>query len=360
VAAMLLLGVYVLNLGYGFEGSFTRLGDYRFLSRVLAGKTTDPETGGNRFSNTLLGGVPVPLPKNYVQGADLQKWDFERTRWSYLRGEWRTQGWWYYYLYGLAIKVPIGTLVLIILAAIASARWRVFRAPWRDEIYLLIPGLIILVLASCQLGLNKHLRYVLPILPFLFIWMSKVALSVALRRTALACVASLALSWAIVSSLWVFPHSLSYFNELVGGPRNGHAHLYSSNIDWGQDLFYLRRWVDEHPAARPIWLAYYLYLVDPKVVGLDYPVCPKGRCSETEGRSPQDLGPWPGWHVVSVCQIRRQSRRYRYFLEFTPVDRVAYSMNVYYITLEEANRVRRRIGLSELCRDDTTDDGMTQ
>ncbi len=28
-------------------------------------------------------------------------------------------------------------------------------------------------------------------------------------------------------------HSISYFNELAGGPENGSAHLLDSNIDWG-------------------------------------------------------------------------------------------------------------------------------
>ena len=31
---------------------------------------------------------------------------------SYLRGEWRKEGWWYYYLYGLAMKVPLGVWAL--------------------------------------------------------------------------------------------------------------------------------------------------------------------------------------------------------------------------------------------------------
>jgi hypothetical protein len=43
---------------------------------------------------------------------------------------------------------------------------------------------------------------------------------------------------------------MSYFNEAVGGPENGHAYLVDSNIDWGQDLFFLRRWLDKHPEAR--------------------------------------------------------------------------------------------------------------
>ena len=38
---------------------------------------------------------------------------------------------------------------------------------------------------------------------------------------------------AVGSSLAIYPHSLSYFNELAGGPTKGHYHLIDSNIDWG-------------------------------------------------------------------------------------------------------------------------------
>ena len=78
------------------------------------------------------------------------------------------------------------------------------------------------------------------------------------------------LAYTVVSSLSIYPHSLSYFNELAAvlptpadasypkpyeehgehgglwptikdavaaGPRNGPRHLLDSNIDWGQDLY---------------------------------------------------------------------------------------------------------------------------
>jgi hypothetical protein len=40
---------------------------------------------------------------------------------------------------------------------------------------LLAPLAVILALVSSQTGFNHHLRYVLPIFPFAFIWASKVA-----------------------------------------------------------------------------------------------------------------------------------------------------------------------------------------
>jgi hypothetical protein len=44
----------------------------------------------------------------------------------------------------------------------------------------------------------------------------------------------------------------------MGGPANGYRWLVDSNLDWGQDLPALRRWLDEHhPADRPAYLSYF-------------------------------------------------------------------------------------------------------
>lgn len=45
----------------------------------------------------------------------------------------------------------------------------------------------------------------------------------------------------------MFPHSMSYFNELAGGPRNGHRYMVHATFGWSQDDFYLKRWLESHP-----------------------------------------------------------------------------------------------------------------
>lgn len=59
-----------------------------------------------------------------------------------------------------------------------------------------------------------------------------------LRYIGSLCVPGL-FCWFLVSSLWIYPHNLSYFNESIGGPLCGPQHLLGSNLDWGQDLRYL-------------------------------------------------------------------------------------------------------------------------
>ncbi len=276
LATTLLLGVYLLNMGYGFEGCFERLGNFRFVSETLGGPQLEGTHGSsNRFTGTWLGAVPVPVPRNYLLGIDVQKHDFESHFYSYLRGEWRQQGWWYYYLYALTIKVPLGVWVLALLAAFLGLTRRGYGAAWHDELTLLAPAALVLTLVSAETGFNHHSRYVLPIFPFVFVWMSKAARAFERKNRAASVVAGAAVAWAVASSLWFYPHSLSYFNELAGGPAGGHNHLVDSNIDWGQDLLFLRDWLKEHPEARPLRLAYF-GTSDPRLAGIDFTLPPEG------------------------------------------------------------------------------------
>jgi hypothetical protein len=122
---MIVLAVYVINVGYGFEGTGARLDELRFISPTLRESPGASPPGsiprpGNRFAGTLWGRLPIPVQANYLLGIDRQKYDFdEAVFWSYLRGRWRQGGWWYYYLYALAIKEPLGTWLLALLALAA-------------------------------------------------------------------------------------------------------------------------------------------------------------------------------------------------------------------------------------------------
>ncbi|MDR1493501.1 MAG: hypothetical protein LBT05_12370 [Planctomycetaceae bacterium] len=49
-----------------------------------------------------------------------------------------------------------------------------------------------------------------------------------------------------------------------------------------------------------------------------------------------------------VNSLYDREKRYRYFLNFEPIDRIGYSIYIYYIALEDASRIRREMGLSEI------------
>lgn len=372
-STMVLASLYVIHAGYAFSGSFKPLGDYPFVSRLFAGDALDERHGqksgqyGNRFGDTWMAHLPVPLPEDFVRGIDVQRVDFERGFNSYLAGEWRRAGeggWWYYYLYALAVKVPLGVLGLVLANFVLTVACVRCRALWCEEAALAVPAAAILALVSSQTGFNHHMRYVLPMFPFVIVSIGKLAYFIrsACKPAALAIL--VLTCWAAISCLSVYPHTLSYFNELAGGPENGQAHLLDSNIDWGQDLLVLKDWLDQHPESRPLHLAYF-GVVDPRIVGISFSLPPSGLFAypTTNNSMPAQVGPLPGWYAVSinyVCGFEFSApdgqgglrpnalHAFEYFQSFTPAARAGYSILIYHITREEANTVRRRLGFEEL------------
>ena len=325
----LLTGLYLLNLGYGFEGSFTRLGDFKFVSKALSGEERPP-SGANRFSSSVPGSLPVPFPSNFVRGLDVQKFDFEQGKWSYLMGEQKKGGWWYYYVVAFLIKNPLGFLV-ILLAAFATACGRRGRPRWA-ELLVLAPALFLFVLVSSQTGFNRYYRYILPCVPFLFVFASRVVANTSFKSPGgvLALFCTLAI---VVESMWVFPHSMSFFNVAAGGPLGGPEYLLDGNIDWGQDLLELKRWYDAHPDARPFHAAYFSeWDIAPSIARMNCQEIPK---HEDLTQPPPDLA--PGWYAVSVNYVYglhyfdNDTPVYRYFKQMQPVDRAGYSICIYHV-----------------------------
>ena len=125
---------------------------------------------------------------------------------------------------------------------------------------------------SSKPALNAHFRYVLPALPFLFILVShRVAPLHSARRQrqpAKAYIFKIAVIAYMCSSMYTYPHSLSYFNELVGGPTQGRKHLLGSNVDWGQDLRYFKWWLEEKGIEESAVALAYHGPLNPTMVGI--------------------------------------------------------------------------------------------
>ena len=263
------------------------------------------ESVGNRFRGTWLDWVPIPVPADYVIGIDLQRKDFEDGLPSYLAGEIRHRGWWYYYLYALAVKEPIGLMGLAVWGIVLpylglSGRWN-----RTDEVLLVLPAAAILVLVSSQTGITNYMRYVLPLFPFVIVSTSKLAYYCCRETFGLGLVVIGLLAWSIAASIAIHPHQLSYFNETAGGPENGHNHLVESNIDWGQDLLFLKEWIDHHPEATAGAGLFHLPF-RPPVRRNRLSSSPIGAQRLVSGRhgNQQRLGPHPGWYAISVNYLR--------------------------------------------------------
>lgn len=360
---ILLLGAYILNLGYVFDGSFTQLKDYHFVSRTLGSEEADANVrvnGGNRFAHSWLGNIPFPLPEFYIRGVDLQKADFEKAKPSYLFGKWSDHGWWYYYLVGLVLKTPLATLALALVALVSSV---VSTRPTHkdsrsspggnesnkreilaDQMVLVTPAMALFVFVSLQDGFSRHFRYVLPALPFAYIWISRVGRFVTIKHAWVSVGIISLLLWSICSSLTVYPHSMSYFNELAGGPKNGHKYMLSSSFSWSQDVFYLKTWLDDHLKGEVPFVS-----VNTNISEKDFGIASRGPSppllKESSSGSGALVGPVPGWHAVDIQWLCDPRMGYAYFSDFQPVACVGTSIYVYHISVNDAKRVRQKLGL---------------
>lgn len=301
----LAVSLTVINAGYFFEGTGKRLEDYQFLSALLTRpRATAPKPGEipsghpwayvleireNRFKGTLLGKLPVPLPAHYVLGFDEQRLEAEgipgpdgrlHGYYVYLCGQLRDQGWWYYYFVAIALKVPLGTLLMLLCwaALVCSGYFR----PNRAQLASMLAGVAFIVVMSLATDINLGIRYVLPALPLMFVP------AACLTTGPVAWVRILtvgALLWNAAAVARIHPHYLAYFNEIAGGPANGHRFLIDSNIDWGQDLYELADWLQRNRPGARVGLAYFGN-VDPAILRdlgyeVEYTLAPP--------RSPEDL-----------------------------------------------------------------------
>jgi hypothetical protein len=154
------------------------------------------------------------------------------------------------------IKEPLALHLLTVLAlvfAFSRLRRPLFR---RDRLEARFPELAFLVVislywcASISSNLNIGVRHLLPTLPFLYILVANeiVALGRSLRPTRRVLLVAL-FAWQAVSVLRVHPSYLAYFNEAAGGPDGGWIYVLDSNLDWGQDLKRLARFVEQRDIA---------------------------------------------------------------------------------------------------------------
>jgi hypothetical protein len=233
------------------------------------------------------------LPNAYSEGLLLNRARSQRRK-AYLAGAYSETGWWYYFPAAFLLKTPLALLLLAALgSAIVIRRFRA-EAPW-----LLLP-IALFMGAAMAAPINIGLRHVLPIYPFVLLLAGAglQALLSAGRGAAVAGAAALAL--AIVEPALVYPHTLAFFNVIAGGPSNGSAYLLDSNLDWGQDLKGLKRWMAQHNVAT-INLAYFGF-ADPKYYGIDCQLLP-GSASWTAADQ-VGLPRLPGYVAVSATLLR--------------------------------------------------------
>ena len=223
------------------------------------------------------------VPNVFSQGFLLGQ-SKAQVRGAFWAGQYSNTGWWYYFPAAFAIKTPVALMVLFVAGLGLSVR------RWRDALFIVVPLVIHLATAMAQ-RLNIGLRHILPLYPLVLLI---AAVSVAELRNRRLILGLLLALWGMEFA-WVYPSTLAFFNSFVGGPRNGYRYLVDSNLDWGQDLKPLKRWMDQHQ-VKHINLAYF-GTADPAYYGIECTQLPGAPFfASAEVRAPQ----LPGYVAVSA------------------------------------------------------------
>jgi 4-amino-4-deoxy-L-arabinose transferase-like glycosyltransferase len=279
----------------------------------------------------LLSHVYLPRElKDLVNGIVAVKAHNDSGHLSYLLGETRLTGWWYFYLVALAVKTPIPLLIAGPIGLVTLAR-RGFRGGDSWSMAPLAVVVAILVFASAVSRINIGIRHILIVYPFLAFGAADLTVRAwrALRRptasgtsatpardprTLGTAVLLAALAWQL-SPLWrAWPDYLPYFNEFVAHPERV---LVDSDLDWGQDLHRLEVRVKELGIGH-LSLAY------------------RGTADLRREPLPQVYVLPPhervtGWVAVSQLARTRNPTDYGWLDDYHPVERVGKTIDLYYV-----------------------------
>lgn len=287
--------------------------------------------------------VPVPAPQ-ILDGLWQVHSHIEGGHAAYLLGRNSLHGWWYFFPVALAVKTPLGLLVLAAIGWLALFRTRLRTKlqpfDWHAWCEQWTPAVLsaVMLLVNLPTSLNIGVRYMLPLFPMLALT-AGMGVMFLLRRPEpwLRGWAIVLMLWVAVSSVAAHPDYLAYFNELGGS--HPERILVDSDLDWGQDMNRLvaelrRRHVDRlHMAC--------LYTGDDS--RLDLP----------SWDTLEAYQPVTGWVAVSFTMLKtygwlaaqqrgRPDSAFAWLDRYQPVARVGKSILLYYIPDDHASRLERQ------------------
>jgi 4-amino-4-deoxy-L-arabinose transferase-like glycosyltransferase len=188
----------------------------------------------------LLLGLPLPMPELFHGLLFLAKHS-QMPPPAYLLGQVSESGFLAFYPVTLAVKTPPPLLVLLLLSAVVTARAR--RAPLWPALALQL-GALGIVAVSATSSVDLGIRHVFVVLPLLAVASGRasdawIAQARGYRqRLGAGFVGALLLAQAAIA-VGALSKELGYVNVLAA--HDPGAVLLDSDLDWGQDLFALRR-----------------------------------------------------------------------------------------------------------------------
>ncbi|MFN3551369.1 MAG: glycosyltransferase family 39 protein, partial [Endomicrobiia bacterium] len=183
---------------------------------------------------------------------------------NYFFGKHSTSGFILYFPFLFLLKTEIPLLILFFVSLIKFFKEFIDKNSSIQDIIIISSILIYLGIASFSKMQIGH-RHILVVYPLIILQVSKL---INIKKLRLFCL--LMLLWNVYISIKVFPWYISYFNEIIGGAKNGWKYFTDSNIDWGQGLKQLGLWVRKNNfAQKGIYLSYF-GVGDPEYYNIKY------------------------------------------------------------------------------------------
>jgi len=231
---------------------------------------------------------------------------------SYLLGEVRRYGSWYFFPVAFGVKTPIPFLLLSLVSlsvlVVGGFRQRDWRLP-------ALAGCAVAIMACAMTAnLNLGVRHILALYPLLALAAASLSGAIRQSKIAIATVALL-LGWQTAESLHAHPDYLPYFNQIAGD--HPEDFLVGSDLDWGQDLFRLAATVQELKIDK----LYLQYSGSANPAFFDFP-----ELARIEGEEQTK-----GWAAVSLTSLKLYPERYGWLESYEPYTLVGTSIRLYYI-----------------------------
>lgn len=248
---------------------------------------------------------------------------------AYLLGQHSMFGWWYYFPVVFAVKTPTAVLLLAVvclgIGIVAAARKLrlativsgLRRMPFQ-WVVLTVPMVVYAAMLLTS-HVNLGVRYLLPAYPFLFVLLAAVVMP---RARAWMIVALVAVQLFEVAR--IYPNYLAFFNTVSGGPESGPRYLADSNIDWGQDLKKLRKYLDGTGWKGDVCLCYF-GSASPLYYGIRSVYLPETK--DVEQRRNVDC--LAAISVTQLYDVYIAPGTFRWLRELKPMAKVGYSIYVY-------------------------------
>jgi len=247
-------------------------------------------------------------PLLYFRNGALVNANHDPSYQSYLLGELKQNGWWYYFVVAFVFKATLPALILLLFATLQTMSGLVDR--WGETILLAAIGFYFVVISAGADDLG--VRYLLPVFPLIYIWVSRIVPRYWRHRWGRVGLITL-LSWQIWAAASSFPNYLPYFNEIAGGPKAGPDLLDDSNVDWGQSLKQAATYVKEKKIGNVV-ICPFSSFENPGYYGLPSNIRPPGALVSKK--------PDPGTYVISGHNLAWMKAVDPAWRQYNAVDRI--------------------------------------